>query len=187
MLEYADRLEIYRGRELLCSYPLHAEGVRNQRVSPEGMPRPRHGPRNCKRPTAEEEARLRALAPSVGAYLDKTLAPRGIQRHQFVRRLFALSRRMSAELFIRSVERAHRYGVGDLEALERIAHLQMTMGEAPVQPVEFDEAYRDREAYREGELADRPDLSVYDNEPSEDTDGPDNDDDAEAAAAVGTT
>ena len=78
VLEYADRLEIYRGRELLCSYPLHAEGVRNQRVSPEGMPRPRHGPRNCKRPTAEEEARLRALAPSVGAYLDKTLAPRGI-------------------------------------------------------------------------------------------------------------
>jgi hypothetical protein len=134
------------------------------RLTPEGMPKPTHGPRNCKRPTAEEEARLRALSPSVGAYLDATLAPRGIQRHGFVRRLFGMSRRMTTDLFVRSVERALRYGVRDLETLERIAQLHMTAGEAPVQPVEFDACYRDREAYREGELADRPDLSTYDKE-----------------------
>ena len=162
VLEYADRVDIYQGRELAWSYARPAEGVRNRRFTPEGIPKPTHGPRNCKRPTAEEEARLRALSPSVGAYLDKTLAPRGIQRHQFVRKLFGMSRRMTTELFVRSVERALRYGVRDLETLERIAQLHMTAGEAPVQPVEFDEAYRDREAYREGELADRPDLSRYD-------------------------
>jgi hypothetical protein len=185
VLEYADRLDIYRGRELLCPYPLPADGVRDQRFSPEGTTAPRHGPRNCKRPTAEEETRLRSLAPVVGAYLDRMLAPRGIQRHQYVRRLFALSRRMSTGLFVRSIERAHRYGVRDLEALERIAHLQMTADEVPVLPVEFDESYRDREAYREGELADRPDLSIYDDRDQEETDGRDDDDDAEAAAVAG--
>jgi len=162
VLEYADRLEIYQGRKLASSYALPADGVRNQRFSPQGMPKPQHGPRNCKRPTAEEETRLRALSPSVGAYLDKMLAPRGIQRHQFVRKLFGMSRRMTTELFVGSVERALQYGVSDLETLERIAHLYTTAGEPPVLPVEFDEAYRDREAYREGELADRPDLSKYD-------------------------
>ena len=164
VLEYADRIEICRGRELACSYARPAVGVRNRRFTPEGMPKPTHGPRNCKRPTAEEEARLRALAPSVGAYLDTVLAPRGIQRHGFVRRLFGMSRRMTTELFVRSVERALRYGVRDLETLERIAQLVMTAGEAPPQPVEFDARYRDRDAYREGELADRPDLTRYDGE-----------------------
>jgi transposase len=161
VLEYARRIEIYQGRAHACGYALPPDGTRNCRFSPAGMPKPQHGPRNCKRPTAEEEARLRALSPSVSAYLDKTLAPRGIQRHAFLRRLFGMSRRMTTELFVRSVERALRYGVGDLETLERIAQLVMTAGDAPVQPVEFDEAYRDREAYREGELADRPDLSKY--------------------------
>ena len=184
LLEYADRIEMYDGREHLCGYPVPAEGVRNQRFSPAGTPRPRHGPRNHKRPTAEEEARLRALAPAVGTLLDRVLAPRGIQRHQFVRRLFALSRRMTAELFVRSVERAVQYGVGDIEALDRIAHLLMGMDDTPIQPVEFDESYRERAAYREGELTGRPDLSVYDETASdrqEETDGREDDDDAEGA------
>jgi len=161
VLEYADRIEIYQGRELACSYARPAEGVRNRRFTPQGMPKPTHGPRNCKRPTAEEEARLRSLSPSVGAYLDTVLAPRGIQRHGFLRHLFGMSRRMTTELFVRSVERALRYGVRDLETLERIAQLHMTAGEPPVQPAEFDARYRNREAYREGELADRPDLTRY--------------------------
>jgi transposase len=162
VLEYADRIEIYQGRKLACSYARPADGVRNRRFTPEGMPKPTHGPRNCKRPTVEEEARLRSLSPSVSAYLDATLAPRGIQRHGFLRRLFGMSRRMTTDLFVRSVERALRYGVRDLETLERIAQLHMTAGEAPPQPIEFDEAYRDREAYRDGELAGRPDLTKYD-------------------------
>jgi hypothetical protein len=184
VLEYAGRLEICRGRELVASYPLPPEGVREKRFSPEGAP-PRHGPRNSRRPTAEEETRLRSLAPVVGAYLDRILAPGGIQRHQYVRRLYALSRRMSEGLFVRSVERAHRYGVRDLEALSRIAHLQMTFDDAPVQPIEFDESYRDREAYREGELAERPDMSAYRDASQEETDGRNDDDDAQAAPVAG--
>jgi len=162
VLEYADHLDIYLDRELACSYARPGEEVRNQRFSPEGMPKPSHGPRNRKRPTAEEEALLRLLSPSVSAYLDKELASHGIQRHQFIRRLLAMSRRMSRELFISTIERAKHYGVSDLETLERIAHLQMTANEGLAQPIEHDEAYRKREAYREGEFADRPDLSAYD-------------------------
>jgi hypothetical protein len=149
------------------------------------MARPPHGPRRDPRPTAEEEARLRAMAPVVGAWLDRVLSGGGRERHHFVRRLHALSRRMSDRLFTRSVERAHRYGIRDLDTLERIAHLQMALGDEPPAPVEFDESYRDREAYREGELADRPDFSRYQNTEEEDQDGRADDDDAQAAAPVG--
>jgi hypothetical protein len=183
VLEYADRIALYDGRAHLCGYPLPGERVRNQRFSPEGMPAPRHGPKNRRRPTAEEEARLRELAPAVGAFLDRVLAPRGIQRHGFVRRLFAMSKRMTTELFVRTVERAVQYRVDDLDTLERIARLLTRMDDLPIQPVEFDESYRERPAYREGELAGMPDLSIYDDAREEESDGRDDGEDAEGAAA----
>jgi len=184
VLEYADRIEICQGREVLSSYPLPAEGVREARFSPEGMPRPQHGPRRTPRPTAEEESRLRSLAPAVGAYLTWVLATCGVRRHHYVRGLFALSQRMGPDHFVRSVERAHRYKVGDLEGLERIAGVLVTFGRAPAQPMEFDEAYRQSAAYREGELAGRPDLSIYDDAKGDQTDGRDDEAEAEGAAPV---
>jgi transposase len=184
VLEYADRIEICRGHEVLSSYPLPAEGVRDRRFSPEGMPRPQHGPRRSPRPTAEEESHLRSLAPAVDAFLTWALASCGVRRHPYVRGLFALSQRMGRDLFVRSVERAHRYRVGDLDGLERIAGVLVTYGEAPAQPMHVDEAYRQNESYREGEFAGRPDLSAYDHMNGGKGDGRDDDDEAEEAAPV---
>ena len=44
-----------------------------------------------------------------------------MQRHVFLRRLLALSQRMTPELFVKSVQRAHRYRITSLETIERIA------------------------------------------------------------------
>ena len=184
VLEFTDSLQICRGRDVLCSYPLPADGVRDRRFSPEGMPRPKHGPRRSPRPTAEEESRLRSLAPAVDAYLTWALASCGVRRHHYVRGLFALSQRMGNDLFVRSVERARRYGVGELDGLERIAGVLVTFGGAPVQPMHVDEAYRQNEVYREGEFAGRPDLSAYDHMSGGRNDGRDDEDEAEAAAPV---
>jgi hypothetical protein len=85
---------------------------------------------------------------------------------------------------VRSVERAHRYKVGDLQGLERIAGVLVTFGETPVQPMHVDEAYRQNEAYREGEFAGRPDLSAYYHMSGGRNDGRDDEDEAEAAAPV---
>jgi hypothetical protein len=94
-----------------------------------------------------------------------------------------MSKRMTTELFVRTVERAVQYRVDDLEALERIAGLLTRMDDLPIQPVEFDESYRERPAYREGELAGMPDLSIYDDAREEESDGRDDGEDAEGAAA----
>ncbi|MBI4868350.1 MAG: helix-turn-helix domain-containing protein [Candidatus Wallbacteria bacterium] len=162
VLEYGERLKVYRERELLIEYPLPPDGVRNGRFSPEGRPKPRHEPRNRRKPTTDEEKRLRAMAEAVGAYLDFAAAPGGIARHRFIRDVFRLAQETSASLFVRSVERALKYRIRSPETLRRIALLYLTEDSRPLPCAQVDERLVERDAYREGRLTDEPDLSAYD-------------------------
>ena len=58
-------------------------------VQPAGPAAPPDHPPNRKHPTEMEEKHLRALDPAVSAYLDFALPTKGIQRHEFMRRLLA--------------------------------------------------------------------------------------------------
>ena len=158
LLEYSDRLKIFQAGQCLAEYPLPAEGVRSAKFSPPGQPAPPHHPHNRHHPTELEEKHLRALAPAVSAYLDYALPTKGLARHQFLRRLLALSRKMSVELFGQTLERARKYRITSLETLQNIAwlYLQQSPGQVPL--VEIDAAFRQREAYQEGSLTDPPEL-----------------------------
>lgn len=171
VIEYSDRLKIYRGRELLSEYALPAEGVRNERFSPEGLPRPRYQPKNRRKPTAQEEKRLRAMAPVVGEYLDFALEPSGIQRHRFVRELFRLTQEMSTALFLQAIERALKYRIKSIETIRSIARMYLRQGVDVLPCAQIDEALLEREAYVEGCLSDEPDLSSYDRLLEEDPHG----------------
>jgi transposase len=161
VLRYDQRLEIYQSGQRLLEYPLPPEGVRNQPFHPPGQPASRHQPRHRHQSSEQEEKRLRAMAPAVSAYVDFILASPGLLRHQHLHRLLALSGRMSAELFVRSVERAHRYRITSLATLEQIARLQFQAGVDTLPAPPIDESFRDRPAYQEGSLTDSPDLSQY--------------------------
>jgi hypothetical protein len=161
VLQYAGTLKLYRARECLAEYPLPADGVKNAKFAPPGQPQPRHNPSNRRRPTEEEEKRLRAIDERVGRYLDFALKPKGIERHRFLRGLFALSRQMSGAVFLRAIERALRYRIVDLDTLRRIAVLVLDSGEQPLPAVDIDEGFRARESYLEGRLSDAPDFSRY--------------------------
>ena len=162
VLQYSDRVKIYRGREPLATYPLPADDVKNEWFSPEGYPQPRHKPHNRKKPTEQEEKRLRALGDGVCAYLDFALEPKGIPRHRFVRELFALRQQMTAALFVQTLERARKYRITDIKTLRRIAVLYMNQDDGQIPKATVDEGFRDREEYVEGRLTDEPDLSRYD-------------------------
>jgi len=162
VLQYADKLKIYQARECLTEYALPADGVKNKKFSPPGYPKPRYAPKNRKKPTQEEEQRLRAMGEVVSSYLDFALKPKGIQRHHFLRRLFALRQEMTAALFIQTIERALHYRIDCLETLRRIAMLYITAADNPLPMVDVDESFREREAYLEGRLTDAPDFSPYD-------------------------
>lgn len=171
VLEYSDRIKLYKARECLIEYPLPADRVTNKLFSPQGQPAARHHPNNRRKPTQQEETRLRAMAESVSAYLDFALKPKGIERHGVLRKLYALSRKMTEALFITSIERAHKYRITDIGTIERIAALNMTQGAEALPFAEVDEDFRHRDAYQEGRLTDVPDLSIYDEHiPEEDHD-----------------
>ena len=164
VLQYNDRLKLYVARECLAEYPLPAEGVRNQRFSPPEQPPPPWQPKNRRCPSAEEEKRLRGLDPEVSRYLDFALEGNVVQRHAFLRQLWALSQRMTPELFVKSVQRAHRYRINSVATIERIDLLHLREGSAELPLAEVDEAFRQRAAYKEGSLTDPPDLSIYQDE-----------------------
>jgi len=162
VIQYAYRLKIFRRYDCLAEYPLPPEGTRHKHYSPPGEPKPRHGPKNRHRTAKLEEQRLRGMGDEVSAYLDFALSACGLQRHRFTRQLFALSRKLTVEVFRKTARRAHRYEIVELATLRRIAWLCVTQEDDPLPEVEVDEDFRQRPAYLEGYLTDQPDLSVYD-------------------------
>ncbi len=163
LFQYADRLKIFLQHECLAEYPLPPDGTRNKRFSPEGQPQPQYQPRRFRRDARCEEQRLRAIDQAVAGYLDYALsAPGVVQRHRFTRELFALSRKVTSSVFVKTVKRAHRYRVVDLATVRRIAWLCISQSEDVLPQADVDEDFQQRPAYQEGCLTDLPDLSVYD-------------------------
>jgi len=172
IFQYSDHLKIYKHRQCLVEYRLPADSVTNALISPEGMPQPARQPKNRKKPTQEEEKRLRAMSETVDRYLQFALQA-GVQRHRFLRELFALSCRMTRSVFIQTIERALRYQITDVDTIRRIARLCLSQDDLPFAGVGVDESFRLREAYQQGHLTDAPDFTSYDNmfEDNEDNDG----------------
>jgi hypothetical protein len=162
VIEYGDRLKIYKKRELLAEYPLPADGVKNECFSPEGRPKPRYAPKNRSKPTAEEEKRLRAMDEVVGAWMDFAITPSGIARHRVIRELFRLSKQMTASLFVRSVARALKYRICCVETISRIAAMYLSEGVGMLPTAEVDESFLERDTYLEGCLTDQPSFSAWD-------------------------
>jgi hypothetical protein len=166
-------LKIYQHRTCVADYQLPADGVKNARFSPEGQPPPRYLPKHRKHGSQHEEQRLRGLDAEVAAYVDYALQTAGIQRHRFLRELFALSRKVTLVVFVAALTRARRYRVVQIETLHRIAWFCMSQGQgAELLPwADVDEGFRERPAYQEGCLTDEPDLSIYDEIPRKDASG----------------
>jgi len=161
IFQYRDHLTIYKQRQCVAEYRLPAEGVTNARISPEGIPQPPRQPKHRKKPTQEEEKRLRALSEGVDRYLNFAL-PAGVPRHRFLRELFALSCRMTRSVFLQTIERARRYQITDIDTLQRIARLCLSQGDPPLPGADVDESFQEREAYQQGRLTEVPDFSGYD-------------------------
>jgi hypothetical protein len=178
VLQYADRLKIFRERTCVAEYSLPPEGVKNGRFSPAGQPPARHQPRHRQGGDPQEEQRLRALGPEVVAYVDYVLQTPGIQHHRLLRELWALSQQVTPNVFVQTVTRALHYRIVQRETLQRIAWFCMSQGEEYLPSVDVDESFRQRPAYLEGYLTDEPDLTGYDPTPSEDdeTDLPERED-----------
>jgi transposase len=166
LLQYSQTLKIFpfglsSGRAALA-YPLPAQGTRNQRYAPAGARLNPYPPRHLKASSLEEETRLRAMAPLCGAYLDFIQAAEDVrQKPKHIRSLYHLSRQMTKELWIATLERALRYKVSSLEALQRISRqlLQAELSDG-VEPV-MTRDYEKRETYQAGRFSRENALAAW--------------------------
>jgi hypothetical protein len=161
VLEYAERLKIYRKRELLAEYKLPVFGVRNQLIGPDNMPLSAGKPKRS-RPTDWEEQKLKAMGADVEAYLNFALQSKGFTRHRFLRQLFSLSQKIAPEIFVATLKRALKYRISDIETIERICLLYLSESHREIPYTKWTDDLESREAYQQGRYSDAVDLSSYD-------------------------
>jgi len=161
VLEYAEKIKIYQHRELLVEYLLPPFGVKNQLISPEGLPTPQYKPRSRKNATDGEEKKLRAMAAEVDAYLNFALPHKGIAKHRLIGQLFALSEKLAPALFVATLARALKYRISDMETVERISLLYLSESTREMPYTNWDEDLESRESYQQGRFSEAVDLSAY--------------------------
>lgn len=161
VLEYSNHIEIYHNREKLITYRLPLDGAKNQVFKPKGEVQPNRQPKNRKRSSEPEENKLRSLSPEVNLYLDFIHKQKGIKKHHFIRCLYRLSRKVALPVFSRSLARALKFTILDIQTIERICILQMKSTGYELPTALISESYRHRESFIEGEFCDEVDLDRY--------------------------
>lgn len=90
------------------------------------------------------------------------LKHKGIQRHRFIRHVYGMYQRIALPVFVKTIHRALKYRITDMQTLERIAVLQLMEGHYQVPSAQIHQRFQNRESYIEGCFSDEVDLSDYD-------------------------
>ncbi len=161
VLEYSNKIKLFKNRALITEYDLPSSLIKKQQFFPKGSKAPKYKPCQRKKPTEQEEKKLRAASKIVDDYLN-FLPLSGNSKHRFIRKLFSLFQKLNLALFIKTIERAAKYKITDIKTIERIVVLNMNDGIYEIPNVEIDRDFHKRDSYIDGKLTDIPDLSLYD-------------------------
>jgi transposase len=163
VLNYDSYIKIFQKRTLLIQYPLPDDYVKNQCFEPPEHSSMQHRqPSNRKQISSEEEKKLRTISPEVDEYLNFAIEITDKKRHRFICQLYHLSQKLAPQLFIKTLQRALRYRIKNIETIERIAVLQMKKNNYSVPFADYDQHFENRDAYKDGCFSDDIDLSDYD-------------------------
>lgn len=162
VLRYSDRIVVYDGRKQLIDYPIPADGMKNQKITPPGFSGMTRQPKNRKKPVEEERKALENICPQITPFLEM-VKKNGHPIHRYIRELWNLSRRTGKKIFNAAIERALKYTVTDILTIENMCAMLVTEQRVipPVLEPEQDDVYG-RDAYQEGRFGGDVDLTIYD-------------------------
>ncbi len=163
VLQCCNHIVIYHMKKKLAEYRLPPFGVKNEKFSPPGEPKPKYQPHSRKKATNSEEKTLRGLSGSVSEYLDYALPVKGKgkTRHTFIRKLYTLHIRVSTSLFEKALIRAMTYRITSIDTIENILTLLMRESDYENLPVRIDWEFKNRPAFTEGRYTGDTDLTRY--------------------------
>lgn len=163
ILEYSNHIEIYKHREKLIAYPLPVDGTKNQVFKPKGYRKITYQPNSRKKSSEIEEKNLRALSEDVNSYMNLLVKQKGIKKHHFIRQLSRLSKKITLPVFSQALKRAQKYGILNIDTIERICRLIMNSDSGYQLPLfDVNENFMKRDSFLEGEFSGETDLSQYD-------------------------
>ncbi len=106
---------------------------------------------------------MRTAADEIDAYLSFALKEKGAKsKHRFIRQLYGLYKKMALSLLIKTIKRAKKYRITDIQTLESIAVLLIKEGNYDMPSAQIDSEFKNRQAYHEGRFAGHVDLADYD-------------------------
>lgn len=165
IIEYEKQIRIYQNHEKIINYNLPAWNVKNEKFYPPGIKKAPYEPVNRKKGCAEEEKRLRSMDNTCSLYIDFVLSKecKIYQKPKFIRNLYRLSKKICSQIFILSLQRAHKYKIANIDSLEKIAYeiLDADFDNCPEVPVINN--YEERESYKKGRFSNEEDLGEYSN------------------------
>ena len=164
VIEYPDKIKVFVPEQSSIEYKLPDIELSNEKFTPTGVNPSPYSPKQLTKPCHEEEKRLRGLGEFCCEYLDFIRSKDSMvkQKPKFIRQLYALSRKMSPELFELIIRRALKYHVTNIEALVSISHQQMKKEQYSCDEITLDSnEYENRPAYQEGRFSQERDLKYY--------------------------
>lgn len=160
VLEYHNRIRICLEHltNENCSnieYILPPWKTKNQKYFPDGHTRQKYEPRNIKKTSDSEKNYLINLAPICKDYMNfifsKSCSIK--QKHKYTKDVYYLSKKMSADLFVKTISRALRFHIADINAIASIAR-QILQLDTYNCPESLNAAnYRERQSYRDGQFS----------------------------------
>lgn len=165
VIRYAGRIVLYHRTKELLRYNLPGDAVKNERFSPEGVTTA-YQPKNRKKPSHDEEKALRKMGSEIGEYIDfiRSKDCKLRQKHHFIRSLYSLAGKITVSLFKSAIIRSLKYRVYNIYTISRIAAQQMKQNGDfyLLHEPEFDDSYKNRDAYKGGLYCDEHELDNLD-------------------------
>lgn len=120
VLEYANKVAIYNQRKIITEYELPPFETRQTKFNPKGVSVP-YRPKKQTVPPFNEEKELRLL-PFCNNYFDMALKELGPQqKYKMIRQVYYLSKKLTPDLFEKTITRALKYHIRDKNTLEKIS------------------------------------------------------------------
>ena len=163
IVEYETKITVYQKHRKLIEYLLPAWDVKNRRIAPGEYMHLTKQPNNRKKECGEEEKKLRCLGAAAVRYLDFILSPACSlrQKPRMIRGLYRLSKKVTAELFTRCMQRALAYRITSLKSVERIAGSFLSDSIGGRLEIPISDNYENRSAYQQGRVSREEDLQQY--------------------------
>ena len=163
VIEFDKHIRVYHNHKKLIEHELAPWNVKNKQITPEGVAAPHQVPRSRKYGFKDEEKRLRDMGQVCRDYLDyvRSKACKIHQKPKFIRALYRLTKQMSSDLFLNTMERVFEYRIASIASIERIAEQLIKQQMPEVPDITPSNPYENRKAYQEGRFSTEADLNRY--------------------------